>query len=79
MKRLEGLDFARSLAILGMMLVNYSLVFEAGGPKWLSNLVQNLCHQAFFIYLLHQDGQFVGLLSVYYWSTDSKKAVGFRL
>ncbi|GEM_PF-4329248 len=33
MKRLEGLDFARSLVILGMMLVNYSLVFEAGGPK----------------------------------------------
>jgi uncharacterized membrane protein YeiB len=38
MKRLEGLDFARSLAILGMMLVNYSLVFEAGGPKWLAQV-----------------------------------------
>jgi uncharacterized membrane protein YeiB len=36
MKRLEGLDFARSLAILGMMLVNYSLVFEAEAPRWLS-------------------------------------------
>lgn len=38
MKRLEGLDFARSLAILGMMLVNYSLVFNAGEPTWLAQV-----------------------------------------
>ncbi len=36
MKRLEGLDFARSLAILSMMFVNYSLVFKIGEPKWLA-------------------------------------------
>ncbi|MBM7562743.1 hypothetical protein [Fusibacter tunisiensis] len=34
MKRIEGFDFARSLAILGMMLVNYKIVFTYGIVKY---------------------------------------------
>ena len=36
-KRIEGYDFARALAILGMILVNFKIVLEASeaGPAWL--------------------------------------------
>jgi len=36
-RRIEGYDFARALAILGMILVNFKIVLEASeaGPAWL--------------------------------------------
>ncbi|MDQ0177823.1 putative membrane protein YeiB [Bacillus chungangensis] len=36
-KRIEGLDFARALAMFGMLIVNYTIIMGAGGngPYWL--------------------------------------------
>jgi len=36
-KRIEGLDFARALAMFGMLIVNYTIIMGAGGngPDWL--------------------------------------------
>ncbi|MEH6945439.1 DUF418 domain-containing protein, partial [Bacillus sp. JJ722] len=36
-KRIEGLDFARALAMFGMLIVNYTVIMgaEGNGPDWL--------------------------------------------
>ncbi len=43
-ERMRGLDLARALALLGMLIVNYELVLGASGtgPEWLSMLTESL-------------------------------------
>ena len=40
-QRIIGYDFARALAILGMVLVNFVMVMgaESNGPLWLQHLI----------------------------------------
>ncbi len=42
--RIEGYDLARSLAVLGMVIVNFTIVMgaESGDPSWLRGFVQAL-------------------------------------
>ena len=42
--RVEGYDLARALAIVGMVIVNFTVVMgaEAGDPAWLRRLVSSL-------------------------------------
>jgi hypothetical protein len=42
--RLEGLDLARAMALLGMVLVNFRIAMGvlAGGPTWLKPLLDAL-------------------------------------
>lgn len=49
--RLEGLDFARALAVLGMMLVNYKLAFEVASSDPLYNLLAILEGRAAAVFL----------------------------
>lgn len=41
LKRIEGLDFARALAILGMFIVNYTILTgaEGNGSRWLVTFI----------------------------------------
>lgn len=39
MKRIIGIDVARSLAIFGMILVNFKMVFGSEGPQWLKTVM----------------------------------------
>ncbi len=34
-QRIEGLDVARAIAVMGMIIVNFKMVFGADGPNWL--------------------------------------------
>lgn len=54
MKRIEAFDFARALAILGMMLVNYKIVFTYGRVKspLLTNLIEVLEGRAAAVFLI---------------------------
>lgn len=54
MKRIEGFDFARALAILGMMLVNYKIVFTYGRIKYpiLTRIVEALEGRAAAVFLI---------------------------
>lgn len=38
MNRIIGIDVARSLAIFGMILVNFKVVFGSHGPQWLKSI-----------------------------------------
>ena len=54
MKRIEGFDFARALAILGMMLVNYKIVFTYGNVEYpvISKLIEGLEGRAAAVFLI---------------------------
>ncbi len=38
-KRIIGIDVARALAIIGMIIVNFKVVFGQSGPNWLRSIV----------------------------------------
>jgi len=52
--RIEGLDLARALAFLGMVLVNFrvAIATEGGGPGWLTRLVTRLDGRALATFVI---------------------------
>jgi uncharacterized membrane protein YeiB len=51
-QRLIGIDVARALAIIGMIIVNFKVVFGSKGSEWLQTFSSIL------------DGAFIGFLSI---------------
>ncbi len=53
-KRIEGLDFARSLAIVGMIVVNFKIVMGASetGSQWLITIVNMLSGRAAAVFVI---------------------------
>lgn len=60
-KRVAGYDFALSLAIFSMVVVNYSLVMGAtqAGPDWLAWLVGLLPGRAAVTFVMLAGGRYV--------------------
>ncbi len=52
MERLKGLDVARAFALLGMMLVNYKLVFEVQDTYWLYGFMSLLEGRAVAVFIV---------------------------
>lgn len=52
MERLKGLDVARAFALLGMMLVNYKLVFQVQDSSWLYGLMSLLEGRAVAVFIV---------------------------
>lgn len=61
-KRLEGLDIARAFAILGMMFVNYALVFQVAPTSALAHLYVGLEGRAAAVFMIVA-GIGIGILS----------------
>ena len=38
-KRIIGIDVARALAVIGMIIVNFKTVFGSNGSEWLKSIV----------------------------------------